>query len=213
MTVITETSHAGEALVAELPGFMSRKSGTVNSGQDLAAMAVVGQILTAGAATAVGSPTGNGVITVGAAIGSKTVPGTYKLVCVAAASNAGTFNFYAPDGTLVRQITVAGGATSSDHLTLTIADGATDFVAGDTYTIEVAAGDYSELDPDGTTGTQVAAGVLYAAVDATDADKACVVVDKFAVFNGDELVWPTGITTDEKALAVAQLAERNITLR
>lgn len=212
MTVLTEKPHAGEFLITELKGMLSRKTVTVNQGQNLAPGTVIAFLLSAGAATAVGSPTGNGVITAGA-LGPDARPGVYKLVAVEADTNAGTFNFYAPDGSLIRQITVAGGAAANDHIVLTIADGATDFVAGDTFTITVSEGDAEILNPAHTDGTQIAGGVLYSAVDATDADKQGVAVYKTAAVLASALVWPSGISDTNKATAIAQLAARGIVLR
>ena len=157
---LTEKNRAGDFILSMAPGTLSLENGILNSGQNLQAGTVLGELLTAGAATAVGSPTGNGVITVGA-VGSDAVPGIYKLQCVAAATDAGTFNFYAPNGTLIRQITVGAGAIVTDHITITIADGATDHAAGDTYTITVSGGDYEALDVAEDDGAQIAAGVLY----------------------------------------------------
>jgi hypothetical protein len=211
MVTKTEVLHAGGFLVSELAGFMSRMQGVLVSGQNLGAGVVLGQILTAGAATAVGSPTGNGAITVGA-IGPAAIPGVYKLVCVAAASGAGTFNFQAPDGTLIRQVTVAAGAHANDHMPITIAD-ATDFVVGDTFSITVAAGKFTALAPAGTDGSQTATGILFAAKDASSADANCAVVSKMAVVNAAELVWPVGISVGNKATAIAQLAARGFVLR
>lgn len=211
MTIKTEKTHRAEALVSELPGMMSRKKGVLNSGNNLQAQAVLGQILTAGAATEVAA-TGDGVITIGAAIGPRTVAGIYKLVAVTAGA-AAVFNLYAPDGSLVRQVTTGGGATVSDHLTVTIADGGADFAAGDTFTVTVTAGEFSEYAPAGTTGTQIATAILYGDTDATSADAPCVVHYRDSVFNAGEIVWPTGISVDDKAIAVARLLERGIILR
>lgn len=208
---LLETQHAGGAIVSELPDLMSRKTATLNSGQNLLANTIVAQLLVAGAATGVGTPTGTGTITVGA-IGSAAVIGVYKLVCVAAATNAGTFNFYAPNGNLIRQITVGGGAAANDHIVITIAD-ATDFIVGDTFTITVTGGDYEALDPAEDDGAQIASGMLFADTDATSADKPCVVLYRDAVFNADEIIWPTGISDANKATAISQLAARGITLR
>lgn len=214
MTVLTETQHAGGFLVHDgLMGHMNRKQAVLNSGQSAVKTGtVLGQILSAAAAVA-GTNTGNGTITVGAAIGSATVIGTYKLVLVAASANAGTFNFYAPDGSLIRQITVGGGATSSDHLTITAADGATDFVVGDSFTIAVTGGDYEALDLAATTGEQIAAAILWEGRDAASADKACTVVFGPCVVETDELVWPAGISAPNKAIAVAQLARAGMQFR
>ena len=209
---LTEKNRAGDFILSMAPGTLSLENGILNSGQNLQAGTVLGELLTAGAATAVGSPTGNGVITVGA-VGSDAVPGIYKLQCVAAATDAGTFNFYAPNGTLIRQITVGAGAIVTDHITITIADGATDHAAGDTYTITVSGGDYEALDVAEDDGAQIAAGVLYAGVDATDADTACVVLKRQAEVKADALVWPDGITQGQKDAAIAQLNSRGIFLR
>lgn len=208
---LTETTHAGGFILSEANGNRSRENGVLNAGQHLTAGAVLGRILTATGEAVVGN-TGNGVLTVGD-IGKSVKIGDYSLVCVAAATDAGTFNFYSPDGVLIRQVTVGGGAAANDHITVTIADGATDFAAGDAFTITVAGGDYSELDPAGVDGTQVAQAVLYAGVDATLADTACAVVVRDTTVNENELVWPTGITADEQADATAQLNARGIILR
>lgn len=212
MTTKTEHGHAGGFLISELPGLMSRKAGTLNAGQNLYAGAVLGRAITPGAATAVGSPVGTGAVTVSAVVGEDVQIGRYRLVCVAAASNAGTFNLYAPDGTLVRQITVAGGATSSSHLTITIAD-AQDYAVGDEYYIDVAGGDYTAINFSGTDGSQNAAGLLWDDTDATDADTACTVVDNQAAINSGEIVWPDAATAAQKNAAIAQLAARGLIMR
>jgi hypothetical protein len=205
---LTETTHAGGHILSEANGNRSRENGTLLSGNNLAAAAVLHATLAAGAATAVGTPTGNGVITVGA-LGVDAQSGSYKLRCVAAATNAGTFDFEAPDGSLIRQITVGGGATASDHITLTIADGATDFVVGDTYTITVTVSGYAEF----VAGTNSADAVLYAGVNATSANAPCVVHARDCELNGNELVWHSGTTDNQKATAAAQLASRGIVIR
>ena len=208
---LSQSPRTGDFILSLATHTRSLENAILSSGQKLDAGTVLGQALTAGAATAVGSPTGTGAITVGA-IGQSARAGKYKLVCVAAASNAGTFNFYAPDGSLIRQITVGGGAAANDHIVLTIAD-ATDFVVGDTFTIEVTAGEYSVLTLVSTTGLQIAAGMLYAGADATDAAVAIVVVARDAEAKVDGLIWPDAITEAQSDAAVAQLNARGIYLR
>jgi hypothetical protein len=81
------------------------------------------------------SNTGNGTfgaVTVSA--GAKV--GTYRVVITEPASNAGTFSVEDPDGIQIGEGTVAV-AFSAGGLAFTIADGATDFVAGDSWTIAV----------------------------------------------------------------------------
>lgn len=208
---LTETTHAGGFILSEANGNRSRESGILNAGQHLTAGTVVGRLLAATGAAVEGN-TGNGALTVGAP-GKNAQIGEYTLVCVAAATDAGTFNFYSPDGVLIRQVTVGGGAAANDHITVTIADGTADFVAGDAFTITVAGGDYEALGPAEDDGAQIAAGILYDGVDATLADAACVVVVRDTTVNQHELVWPDAITADQKAAAIAQLNARGIILR
>ena len=87
------------------------------------------------AATAGSGNTGNGTmgsITVSA--GAKR--GTYQLVVIEPASNAGVFALYDPDGVFVDNGSVAS-AFSAGGLAFTLADGATDFVSGDSFSIAV----------------------------------------------------------------------------
>lgn len=215
---LTETNHALEFLLSEAPGARSRESGTLNAGQNLQAGTVLGQLLTLGSATFVGTVGTRGAVTVAATVGSKTQVGTYKLVCVGAASNAGTFQLRAPDGSQVpfdtaSVITVGGGAFTSDHLGITIADGATDFSVGDTYTIAVSGGDYEILDPSEDDGAQIATAILGPECNATSADQGCMVIVRDAEVSSARLTWPDGITDAQKAAATAQLAARGITVR
>lgn len=209
---LTQAARTGDFILSLATRTRSLDNAILAEGENADAGAVLGQILTAGAATAVGVPTGDGVITVGA-IGSAARAGIYKLVLVAAAASAGTFNLYAPDGSLVRQVTVAGGAAANDHVTVTVADGAADFVVGDTFAIEVEAGKYAALDLAGVDGSQIAAGILYASANATDADAAIVVVARDAEVKVDALSWPDAITDAQRDAAVAQLNARGIYLR
>lgn len=210
--ILTETRHAAEFIVSEEQQHRSRKVGLLAEDSVVQAGQVLGQVLTAAAAVAGTSPanTGNGVVTVGA-IGASAVPGDYKLVAVAAAANAGTFNLYAPDGSLIRQITVGGGATVSPHMTITIADGSADFIVGDNFTVTVTAGVYKPVAPAATDGTQIAVALLYSADnDSTDANTQVTVLYRECRYNGNEIVFTAGMTTPEKNAAIAQLALRGI---
>jgi hypothetical protein len=211
MTILSENLAAGGFIASEAEGSRSREKITVATGQNLKAGAVIARVLATDGAPAA-TNTGNGALTVGAAIGASTIPGIYRAVCVAAAANAGTFNLYAPDGTLIRQITVGGGATVSPHLTLTIADGSTDFAVGDSFEITVTEGSWKALAPAGTDGTQIAAGALFDACNATASAKSAVAIVREATFNDEELTWPT-VTQAQKDAAVTQLNSRGVLLR
>ena len=106
----------------------------------LKAGAVLGRVLgTATPAANAGNTVGSG--TIGAVtLGAGVKAGVYKLTCIEPASNAGVFELEGPDGIVVSsKVTVA--VAYAGPLGFTISD-ATDFVAGDGFTITVAlAGD------------------------------------------------------------------------
>lgn len=92
----------------------------------------------AGAGAADAGNTGDG--TIGAVtVAADSAVGVYKAICIEPATDAGTFEVFGPDGVSIGTATVA--VEFSNILTFTIADGATDFVAGDTFDITVTAGD------------------------------------------------------------------------
>ena len=105
-----------------------------------------------------------------------------------------------PDGVLVGVATVAVEFTT--QLTFTIAD-ATDFVAGDRFTITVAAGSgkYVQVDATATNGANIPAGVLVASVTAPDGVDA-----KGVAIVRQAIVSPTGLTWPATWNASAQLA-------
>ena len=72
---------------------------------------------------------------------------------------------------------------------------------------------YYPLAPAAIDGTETAAGVLYAGkvTDANGGDG--VIVARLAEVNESLLVWPTGISDEDKAAAVNQLAGLDIILR
>lgn len=92
--------------------------------------------------------------------------GAYKLVIIEPGSNAGKFTLTDPDGLVVGTGTV-GSAFSAGGLAFTLADGATDFVSGDGFTITVAASatdttsTFSVKDPDGNSLPAAVTSVAY----------------------------------------------------
>jgi len=133
---------------------------------------------------------------------------------VVAAANSGTFSVETPAGEFLPAATV-GSAYTSDHINFTLADGATDFIVGDGFDITVGGGTgkYTILAPGAVDGSEAAAGILVAAVDASAGDVACVVCARYAEVNSYELTWPGGITAGQKTTAIAQLAAAGIIIR
>lgn len=211
---ITEGRRTGEFLVSEGPGDRSREQGTALSGQTFKAGHVLGKV-TKGAASAAAfaGNTGNGAmgaITVGA--GAKV--GDYKLLVIEPGANAGVFSLEDPDGNIVKSGVVAG-AFSAGGLSFTLADGSTDFISGDGFTITVAAGSgkFKEWNPSNTDGSELAAAISLSNVDASAADKRFVYIARSAEVNGKVLEYFTGADANNKATAKTQLAAAGIIVR
>jgi hypothetical protein len=176
MTTLNEGKHTAEFLLSEGNGWISREEIVISSAA--AAMepgTVLGRIRGTASAAALGTNTGNG--TMGAiTLGAGAKEGVYKLVIVEPASNAGAFVLEDPSGAVVGHGNVAS-AFAGGGLSFTLADGATDFVAGDSFAITVAEGtEYAAYDADNTDGTEEAVAVLYRGVPNSASDQAAVAI-------------------------------------
>ena len=77
-----------------------------------------------------------------------------------------------------------------------------------------ATGKLAALDPSATDGTEVAAGVLCNAVDATLIDREdAILIARHAIVARGALIWPTGLTAAQRTAAIAQLEARGILVR
>jgi hypothetical protein len=63
------------------------------------------------------------------------------------------------------------------------------------------------------TGAETAYGILIQDTDATTADKETVIIARDAAVASNALIWPEGITADQKKAAINQLKERGILVR
>lgn len=135
------------------------------------------------------SGTGNGTMT-GISIGKDALIGDYKVKCVSAATDSGTFSVVDPNGNRLGDA-VVGTAFTSSHINFTINDGGTDFTAGATFTIPVEesedAGKGKLCDANSVDGSQAPKYVLSENTDTTADAKATVY--KTGYFNRDELVY------------------------
>lgn len=123
---------------------------------------VLGQ-QTIGAATATaGTNTGNGTISAVNVLAYSLV-GTYKLTALSATS----FSVLAPNGTRLADATV--GTAYADQIGFTITAGATAFVAGDSFSVAVAAGsgNYVQSVKTATDGSQYPTAILADYADAS----------------------------------------------
>jgi len=210
MPVQSESNYLGDVLKYEAPNLISRDEVTLTAG-NLALGAVVGRKAPAVTVTP-GTNTGNGVM--GAVtLGPVALPGNYVLTCKTKVTNAGVFSVVDPRGLPLPDLTVAV-AYAGDHINCTLADGSTDFEVGDKFTIAVSvASEVGEFNPAASDGLQFAAGVLVEAVDASAAAKQTVILARDAIVSRPALVWKSGSTAPQKALAIAQLKTLGILVR
>lgn len=217
MVTLTEPAHAGEFILHEANGCRSREAVTVASGQNLVAGAVLGKIsidTTSITVAADAGNTGNGTLTkADPAFAAGVKVGVYRVTCVEPGTDVGTFVVEDPDGIEIGIATV--GVAFDDVLKFTIADGATDFVAGDVFTLTVGAGagTYAEYDPTAADGSQTAVAVLFDAVDASSEALAGVIVARDAEVTAAELTWFTGASSGQITTGTAELALQGIIAR
>ena len=80
--------------------------------------------------------------------------------------------------------------------------------------IVTASGKFKQIDPSAEDGSQVAAGVLLQASDATLADRDDgLVVARHAIVADHTLAWPDAVTNSEKLAAIAQLKALGVLVR
>ena len=98
--------------------------------------------------------------------------------------------------------------------TVTLASGAGKLEPGTVLGKITTGGKYTVLTPAASNGSQNAAGILWDAVDATDADAPGVVILRGpAIVNRHEIVWPDGATEAQITTATTALAALGILLR
>ncbi|MEN6463642.1 MAG: head decoration protein [Syntrophaceae bacterium] len=215
MSVQVEPNRLNDILKFELDKYQSREVVTLALLQNLAVGAVLGKI-TKGACPTTGTEgtnTGAGTCT-SVTAGAKAKVGTYTLKCIIAASGAGIFSVEDPDGFALPEAIVAV-AYENDQINFTLNDASPDFVVGDTFTIEIAAGSgqVTTINFDAVDGSADAYGILAADTDATSAAKSTVAIVRDAQVVEANLVWPTtspAVSAAQKAAAMAQLKDKGI---
>ena len=134
---LTETTHAGGHILSEPDGNRGRENGTLASGQDLAAGAVLGRITKVQAAGPIPtiSGTGTGAMTA-LSFGPDVRVGVYTITLLATSATA-AFSVTAPDGTVLPNGAV-GTAYVSTHASFLISSAGT-MTIGDSYALTVTA--------------------------------------------------------------------------
>lgn len=211
MAILTEGNRTAEFLQSEANGYRSRDVGTVDAtGGALVAGEVLGRVDTAGASVAAGGGnTGDGTFTLDVTdpVLAGAQAGDYTVTITEAATNGGQYTVEDPDGTVIGVANV--GDTFADQIKFVIADGVTDFVVGDTWTVTVAAGSgaYVAYDATATTGAEKAVAILY------EASTGAVSEDRTVVVRDAEAKHYKLTYTGTKAAVVADLAEVGIIVR
>ena len=183
---------------------------------------VLGRTFVATSVTATaGTNTGDGAIGTVTSTG-KAKRGTYTIRIIEAATNAGNFTVSDPSGAVIGNGTVA--VAYSNQLAFTLADGATDFVVGDSWTVEVV-GDYKykQVEATATDGTAVACAIYISANDgsfgtstiAATTDTSIIALVRCAVIVGKEtLTYGASVnTTAEKTKMYSELESVGIICR
>lgn len=205
--MFNERNYIDDWLKFEAEGDYSRSMGVLAAGA-LKSGTVLGQFLSAGATVEKAAGfVGAGTLTVDATdpVLSGAQLGEYRVRCIAEASNSGTFRVTAPDGSVLGDVVV--GATFANNIKFVIADSGEDFDIGDTFIVTAAEGNgrWGILNPDATDGTEIAAGVLIEDADASEGIADAVILRRQAIVMPEKMIWPDGISSDEKALALANL--------
>ena len=201
-----------------------REAYTLLAGSGAARVIAIGTVLgkiTKGAiavAEAVFTGTGNGTLTLAdPAYGAGVQEGDYVVRLIEAGTDAGAFAVIRPDGTLDGYAVV--GVAYDGQVKFTIADGATDFAAAAQFVLAVTIVDGSgkvvAFAPAATDGSEVPWGVdINAAYAADAADGAGLAVARGPVIlKAAGLVWPDGVSADQKAAALAVLEDKGIIVR
>jgi hypothetical protein len=211
VTPLLEQWHDGGFIVSEANGHISRETITLTGAVRVLAGTVLGQQTIGSGATA-------------AALGTNTGNGTFGTIAVASPAQVGGYVVQFADATHFvvedpQGVEVGHGTTgvafSAGGLGFTITAGGTAFVAGDSFTVTVAAGSkkYAPLSLTAADGTGVPAAVLYGTKDVTAADKPALIIARHAEVNASELIWPSGSTTTQIAAFIAQLKDKSILAR
>ena len=210
MTFASDSLRLSDFIQYEANPDQSREEITILAGSGAARVLTGGMVLgrtlasATEAAAAGGSNTGDGAMGAVTA-GKKVKAGVYSLVCIATGTDVGTFAVFDPDGIPVKSAVgldlVVAAAFASDHFSVTLADGATDFALGDTFTITMSAlvHKYVRHETTGSDGSEIVSGILLfdkTAPDGTDA-KGVALVRGPAIINKGQIVHDANATAAE----------------
>ena len=194
---------------------LSRETLTIPSGTAaFTSGMVLGRTLASGSATATAFSTNTGNGTMGTiTVGASAKVGTYTLVIVEPGTNVGTFVLTDPEGLVAGKGAVAS-AFDAGGLAFTLADGSTDFAAGDGFHIVVTGTvKYVPYDDALTNGANVARAIALYDCDASGGEKSIAGIVRLAAVKTASLVWHADADATAKTKAYADLAKSTILAR
>jgi len=207
---------AGEFLVSEGDGTISRDAVLIDKGLKLEAGTVVAALSGANSSTSVSGATntGGGAVSGAITLSAGALEGSYTATMTSSGATA-AFKVTDPFGMLVGTGAV-GSAFSAGGLAFTIASGSPVFVAGDyiTIAVNIISGNYVAYDPTKGDGSQTTKGILFDSVDSTESDVLATIINNSAEVDASKLKWSAGVTTTgHKATAYAALAASGFKFR
>lgn len=210
-------------LASEAPGRISREQTTLAGprANDTLPGTVLGKAARgAGSAVAGATISGSGAAPGNGVMGAITLApgapaGVYQVRILNPAANAGAFEVTRPDGSVDGNGNV--GAAYNGSIKFTLADGSVDFSEDDRVpvTVSYAAGN-GQVAPVSLTAlddSQIADSILGMRQPAGTTAKRCAVVARHCEVIDNLIIWPAGITPDQKAKGIAQLAAKGIIVR
>lgn len=153
---------------------------------------------------------GNGVFAAAPTADNNAPAGRYRGVFV----DANTINLTGPGDfeDIVQQGAAYNGPVNFQHNV-----GGVPNVAGDLFTIDVAyaegTGRYGPLNLAAVNGGQTADAILLIQRGISTAPQRCAILARQQEVNGNLLIWPAGITSNQRKAAEAQLANKGILVR
>ena len=211
MALLSEPKRLGDVVKFEDDmKLYSRDQIVLITGQNLLTGSVLG-LITLGAVSQAFVGTGNGtlVMDVTTPLLALAEAGAYKVVFLSAT----TYRVFSPTGREIGE--GSNGIAFANLIKFVTAAGATPFIAGDTFTVTIAAGSgkATAVAPAALDGSQNAKGVLIEDVNAAAADVGTTMVARFAIVSDNGLIWPAGISAPNKAAGVSQLIAAGILVR
>jgi hypothetical protein len=218
----TEGRHAAEFVLSEANVHRSRDNLLLAASQNIVAGTILAAAVIAAGVSALSSADAGNAADTGTLTLDGATPvldgaqdGTYHIVCIEPAAGAGTFEVFDPKGVAVGK--AMAGATFANQIKFAIAAGATDFKAGEGFSIKVGveAGDlkYSAMANTGPGGAKLAIALYNVVTAAGETSTQTSAITRDAELAGPRLTWPNGISAAAKAEAINALAAQGIIVR